>query len=113
MSGLPVPIRNAHTDVKIPNYDDYRKPDGRSPNARREQEDRNLFHYFMMTNLAWSGCWGAKVIAEMFVTSMSAAADVVALAKIEVKLDTIPEVSATIFFKIPAYIGINWTFSPY
>jgi ubiquinol-cytochrome c reductase iron-sulfur subunit len=89
--GLPSTIRNAHTDVKIPNYNEYRKPDSLNPAVRKDQEERNLFHYFMMTNVAWTGCWSAKMMAEMFVTSMSASSDVVALAKIEVKLDTIPE----------------------
>ncbi|CAG0926120.1 unnamed protein product, partial [Notodromas monacha] len=45
----------------------------------------------MMAQLGAFGAIGGRASVDMFVKSMSASADVVALAKIEVNLDSIPE----------------------
>lgn len=43
------------------------------------------------------GAYGAKAVVTQFITSMSASADVLAMAKIEVKLSDIPEGKSVTF----------------
>ena len=45
----------------------------------------------MAGTLGVTGAYSAKAVVNQFVTSMSASADVLALAKIEIKLSDIPE----------------------
>lgn len=44
-----------------------------------------------------AGAYGAKAVVTQFITSMSASADVLAMAKIEVKLGDIPEGKSVTF----------------
>jgi len=52
---------------------------------------RQGFSYLIVGSGAVAGAYAAKSVVSEFVSSMSASADVLALAKIEVKLGDIPE----------------------
>lgn len=59
-------------------------------NKKPEEKSRN-FTYFMVGSMGLLGAAGAKSTVEAFLSSMSASADVLAMAKVEVKLGAIPE----------------------
>lgn len=83
-------IRLAHTDIQFPDFGPYRyqgekgEPDAVSAN-------RKAFTYMVVAAGAVPATYVAKTIVHELLASMSASADVLALAKIEVKLDQIPE----------------------
>ncbi|XP_068595637.1 cytochrome b-c1 complex subunit Rieske, mitochondrial [Brachionichthys hirsutus] len=83
----------AHTDVKIPDFTDYRRPEVLDPNksSQESSDGRRLFSYLVTGATSVIGVYAAKTVVTQFVTSMSASADVLALSKIEVKLSGIPE----------------------
>lgn len=69
----------------------YKQPDFSSYlNGRSEQKNKN-FAYFMVGSMGLLSAAGAKSTVEAFLSSMSASADVLAMAKVEVKLGAIPE----------------------
>lgn len=69
----------------------YNQPDFSSYlNNRSEQTNKN-FTYFMVGSMGLLSAAGAKSTVEAFLSSMSASADVLAMAKVEVKLGAIPE----------------------
>lgn len=108
-------VRFAHTDIQIPDFSDYRRKSVERPAAKNVSgEERKTFTYLMVggkcfmsfvsfwqkprsilsvKSLAASavGAYGSKVMVYDFISSMSASADVLALAKIEIKLSDIPE----------------------
>lgn len=59
-------------------------------NNRGEDKSRNMT-YFMVGSMGLLGAAGAKSTVEAFLSSLSASADVLAMAKVEVKLGAIPE----------------------
>jgi len=83
-------IRLAHTDIQFPDFGPYRHhaekgdPDTISAN-------RKAFTYMLVAAGAVPTTYVAKTIVHELLSSMSASADVLALAKIEVKLASIPE----------------------
>lgn len=86
-------FRFAHTDVQFPDFTPYRRKAVQSPHADSESSsaDRKAFTYLMLAAAAVPGTYVAKTIVQDLLMTMSASADVLALAKIEVKLDQIPE----------------------
>merc|ERR1712071_142524 len=86
-------VRFAHTDIKIPDFSDYRRSDVMDPNksSQDSSEARRTFSYIVTGSTAIVGVYAAKTVVTQFITSMSASADVLALSKIEVKLSDIPE----------------------
>jgi len=87
-------IRYAHSDVKVPDFSAYRRKDVQDSQARtRESAPSRLgFTYMIVGGMGGvSGIYGAKSIVTYLVSSMSASADVLALAQCEVKLGDIPE----------------------
>ncbi|KAF3994052.1 hypothetical protein FT663_00072 [Candidozyma haemuli var. vulneris] len=69
----------------------YKQPDFSSYlNDRSESKNKN-FAYFMVGSMGLLSAAGAKSTVEAFLSSMSASADVLAMAKVEVKLGAIPE----------------------
>ncbi|XP_067105575.1 cytochrome b-c1 complex subunit Rieske, mitochondrial [Osmerus mordax] len=89
----PAGIRYAHTDIKIPDFSDYRRPDVQDPktSSQESSEARRTFSYMVTGAFSIVGVYAAKTVVTQFVSSMSASADVLALSKIEVKLGDIPE----------------------
>uniref|UniRef100_A0A8B9REN7 Ubiquinol-cytochrome c reductase, Rieske iron-sulfur polypeptide 1 n=2 Tax=Astyanax mexicanus TaxID=7994 RepID=A0A8B9REN7_ASTMX len=86
-------VRLAHTDISIPDFSDYRRPDVQDPkkSAQDSSETRKVFSYLVTGSTAVVGVYTAKTVVTQFVSSMSASADVLALSKIEIKLSDIPE----------------------
>ncbi|XP_048113325.1 cytochrome b-c1 complex subunit Rieske, mitochondrial-like [Alosa alosa] len=86
-------VRYAHTDIKIPDFSDYRRPEVMDPHksSRESSEARRTFSYMMTGATVVVSVYAAKTVVTQFVSSMSASADVLALSKIEVKLGDIPE----------------------
>jgi ubiquinol-cytochrome c reductase iron-sulfur subunit len=69
----------------------YQQPDFSSYlNNKTDQKSRN-FTYFMVGSMGLLSAAGAKSTVEAFLSSMAASADVLAMAKVEVKLGAIPE----------------------
>uniref|UniRef100_A0A646QD64 Cytochrome b-c1 complex subunit Rieske, mitochondrial n=1 Tax=Hemiscolopendra marginata TaxID=943146 RepID=A0A646QD64_9MYRI len=89
----PHQIRHAHTDIKFPDFTQDRKDATKDPTvaARSTEGSRRAFTYLVAAGSGIVGAYAAKGLVTMFVSSMSASADVLAMAKIEVKLSDIPE----------------------
>jgi ubiquinol-cytochrome c reductase iron-sulfur subunit len=86
--------RYAHTDIRIPDFSDYRRNSTKDPSSRPRDTvaGRQTFSYLLSGGaLGITGAYCAKTIVTDLVMSMSASADVLALAKIEIKLGDIPE----------------------
>jgi ubiquinol-cytochrome c reductase iron-sulfur subunit len=86
-------VRYAHTDIEVPDFTPYRRNDVKQPNADAESSSasRKAFTYLVVAAGCVPGTYFTKSIVHEFIATMSASADVLALAKIEVKLDLIPE----------------------
>nr|CAH0104108.1 unnamed protein product [Daphnia galeata] len=91
--GGPSQVRFSHTDVQIPDFSAYRRSSLQNSSADNKSSapSRQGFSYLIVGSGAVGGAYAAKSIVGEFVSSMSASADVLALAKIEVKLSDIPE----------------------
>ncbi|CAG0918505.1 unnamed protein product [Notodromas monacha] len=99
----PSQVRLAHTDIQwlsllrrkfqVPDFSAYRRDSVKSPTAKSEESEdgRKAFNYLLTSTLAVSGAYAGKGIATTFISSMSASADVMALAKIEISLSDVPE----------------------
>jgi len=89
----------AHTDLKIPNFDHWRRDSTLSPEKRAQDTavDRKVFSYLISASAGVGLAVSAKSVARMFVGSMNPAKNVVALAKIEINLDEIPEGKNVVF----------------
>lgn len=92
-SSGPSQVRFSHTDVQVPDFSPYRRDAVQNPSANTSETaaGRQAFSYMIVGSGAVAGAYAAKTVVTEFVSSMSASADVLALAKIEVKLGDIPE----------------------
>jgi len=86
-------VRYAHTDIRVPDFSDYRRAETQDSraNSRENAAGRQTFTYMVVGSGVVTGAYSAKSIVTQMVSTMSASADVLALAKIEVKLGDIPE----------------------
>ncbi|KAF7654712.1 hypothetical protein LDENG_00065850 [Lucifuga dentata] len=86
-------VRFAHTDIRIPDFSDYRRLDVLDPSrpSHDSGDSRKAFSYLITGATTVVGVYAAKTVVTQFVSSMSASADVLALSKIEIKLSEIPE----------------------
>lgn len=92
-------VRHSHTDLKVPDFSPYRRDATKVPNRKNDSsENRKGFSYMMVGAGAVGTAYAAKGLVTAFVSSMSASADVLAMAKIEVKLSDIP-VGKSVTFK--------------
>ncbi|XP_029053505.1 cytochrome b-c1 complex subunit Rieske, mitochondrial isoform X2 [Osmia bicornis bicornis] len=96
---LAVQRRMAHTDIKWPDFTDYRQDSTKDPTAKSKESaaSRKTFTYVMTTAMGVGCMYSAKSAVHNAVSLLAATKDVLALAKIEVKLDTIPEGKSVIF----------------
>lgn len=95
----PLQIRLAHTDVRVPDFSAYRKSATLNPSKKSSDTEasRKTFTYTVATSGFILSSYAAKNTVNMFVSSMSASADVLALASIEVNLNEIPEGKSVTF----------------
>lgn len=86
-------VRFTHTDLKIPDFSDYRRVEVLDPKKSSEDssDNRRAFSYLVTASSAVVAVYAAKTVVTQFVSTMSASADVLALSKIEIKLGDIPE----------------------
>ncbi|KAJ8958065.1 hypothetical protein NQ318_002078 [Aromia moschata] len=86
-------IRASHTDIKVPDFDKYRKKSVKCSNVRSSdsEDSRRSFSYLLSGANLIASLYLAKSAVVGLVSSMSATADVLALAKIEINLEDIPE----------------------
>ncbi|XP_011212330.1 cytochrome b-c1 complex subunit Rieske, mitochondrial [Bactrocera neohumeralis] len=90
--------RNAHTDLQVPDFSPYRRESVNTPNRKDDSaESRKAFSYMLIGAGAVGSAYAAKGLVTAFVSSMSATADVLAMAKIEIKLSDIPEGKSVTF----------------
>ncbi|KAJ9138364.1 hypothetical protein NKR23_g8450 [Pleurostoma richardsiae] len=82
-SSYSSPFKGESTATKIPDFSHYRSKNAGSTNQ--------LFSYFMVGTLGAISAAGAKSTIQEFLKNMSASADVLAMAKVEVDLSAIPE----------------------
>ncbi|XP_028175600.1 cytochrome b-c1 complex subunit Rieske, mitochondrial [Ostrinia furnacalis] len=96
---VPVQVRFAHSDIAVPDFSAYRRKENQDPRVKAEEhvDGRQSFTYLIAGAGSVAGAYAAKSVVTQFVSSMSAAADVLALAKIEVKLSDIPEGKSVTF----------------
>lgn len=92
-------MRFAHTDVQIPDMSYYRRDTVKDPQSSSQSSaaSRKAFTYALIAAGAIPTTYATKALAIEFISSMSATADVLALAKIEIKLTDIPEGKSTTF----------------
>ncbi|KAF2897825.1 hypothetical protein ILUMI_08347, partial [Ignelater luminosus] len=92
-------VRYSHTDVKVPDFAPYRRRATKSPSSKSSAtvDSRKSFTYLLAGVGCLGGMYAAKAIVPKFILSMSATADVLAMAKIEIKLSDIPEGKSVTF----------------
>ncbi|XP_011182473.1 cytochrome b-c1 complex subunit Rieske, mitochondrial [Zeugodacus cucurbitae] len=92
LSASALQLRMLHNDMKVPDFSDYRRQtENEDDPEENSAEKRKTFSYAIVAAGAIGSCYAAKGLVHAFVRSMSATADVLAMAKIEVKLKDIPE----------------------
>jgi len=92
--GVSTSVRSYHAgNMEVPDFSYYRRSATKSPSAKTSESaaERMGFSYVMAGGLSLGAAYGAKAIVNQFISSWSASQDVLALAKIEVKLGDIPE----------------------
>ncbi|XP_071859875.1 Rieske iron-sulfur protein isoform X2 [Bombus fervidus] len=91
--------RLAHTDIQWPDFTGYRHSAVKNPTtpSKHSAAKRKSFTYLVTATTGVCAVYSAKTVVHNLVASMSAAGDVLALAKIEVKLDSIPEGKNAVF----------------
>jgi len=89
----PSQVRFAHSDVTVPDFSSYRRDGTKDSHASSAPSagGRQAFTYMLVGGGTCAGVYAAKTVVSEFVSSLSASADVLALAKIEIKLADIPE----------------------
>uniref|UniRef100_A0A4W2BX22 Rieske domain-containing protein n=1 Tax=Bos indicus x Bos taurus TaxID=30522 RepID=A0A4W2BX22_BOBOX len=90
---VPASVRYSHTDIKVPDFSDYRRPEvlDSTKSSKESSEARKGFSYLVTATTTVGVAYAAKNVVSQFVSSMSASADVLAMSKIEIKLSDIPE----------------------
>jgi len=91
--GVSTSVRSYHAgNMEVPDFSYYRKGSNSDPTAKSDaSDDRKGFSYLVAGSLGVTGAYTAKSLVSQFVSSWSASQDVLALAKIEIKLADIPE----------------------
>lgn len=92
--GVSTQVRCYHAgNMDVPDFSYYRRSAVKDSAAKSSDSagDRMAFSYVMSGALAVSGAYGAKSLVNQFISSWSASQDVLAMAKIEIKLADIPE----------------------
>ena len=84
-------VRFSHTDLSVPDFSEYRRDSVKDPNSPSSEYKQRAFTYMMLTGFSVAGVHAGKNVLVDFLSTMSASADVLALAKVEVDLSAIPE----------------------
>ena len=78
--------------MSVPDFSDYRRSTTQNPTVSHSETDisRRAFTYLLVAGLGVTGAHAGKNMALDFLSTMSASADVLAVAKVEVDLTAIP-----------------------
>lgn len=84
-------VRMVHSDIKVPDFSDYRRPSRADPNTKNTHDTQGRsFAYFATATALATGIAAGKFGVVVAVSQWSASKDVLAMAKIEVNLNDIP-----------------------
>merc|ERR1712080_206417 len=91
--------RNLHSDMEVPDFSYYRRSSTKDSSAKSQETTggRNGFSYIWSGALGVTGAYAATSTVIQLLGSLSASADVLAMAKIEINLADIPEGKAMTF----------------
>jgi len=92
--GVSSQVRCIHAgNMDVPDFSYYRRSAVKDSSAKSAESegDRKGFSYLMAGGLGLSAAYGGKSLVNQFISSWSASQDVLAMAKIEIKLGDIPE----------------------
>lgn len=86
-------MRLAHTDIKVPDFTEYRNKYSQDPNKSSKDvaDDKQIIYYISTFGVGLGTLYGAKAIVRSIVEYVGPSADCLSLAKIEIKLADIPE----------------------
>jgi ubiquinol-cytochrome c reductase iron-sulfur subunit len=84
-------VRYAHTDLRVPDFSAYRRIQDPTERNSDSASARKTFQYLFSGAGIVTGVYSAKSVVTYALSNLSAAADVLALAKVEIKLGDIPE----------------------
>lgn len=86
-------IRPAHTDIKVPDFNHYRRNSLKRHNAKTHdsEDSRKCFTYIVSTIFATTALYATKAELIRYVAFIGPSADVLALGKLEINLQEIPE----------------------
>jgi len=88
-----ISVRHSHTDVRVPDFSDYRNTLTKNPemSSKDLDDDKKTFSYISTFGVGLATAYSAKAIIHDIVANVAPSADVLAMAKIEVNLNDIPE----------------------
>ena len=91
--------RNLHSDMEVPDFSYYRRSSTKDSSAKSQETagGRLAYSYLMSGALGVTGAYAATSTVNQLLGSLSASADVLAMAKIEINLADIPEGKAMTF----------------
>lgn len=86
-------VRFSHTDIKVPDFSKYRRKATMSPNSQQKDtaDDRRTFSYAFALSSALGWLYMTRSHTIHYIAFMDISKEVLALAKIEVNLNDIPE----------------------
>lgn len=94
-----IQTRLAHTDIRVPDFSFYRKDvtQNSSIKSRETQPQRQTYSYLVAASCGVASAYAAKSFVTDLVLTMAASQDVLAVSKIEVDLNKIPEGQSMVF----------------
>lgn len=97
--GVTNQVRMLHSDMEVPDFSHYRRSNTQDTSAKNQDshESRMAFTYLWSGALGVTGAYCATSTVNAFLGTLSASADVLAMAKIEINLADIPEGKAMTF----------------
>lgn len=98
-TGVMNQIRMLHSDMEVPDFSYYRRTSTKDSSAKTQgtHDSRMSFTYLWTGALSVTGAYAATSTVNQFIGSLSASADVLAMAKIEINLADIPEGKSMVF----------------
>lgn len=98
-TGVTNQVRMLHNDMEVPDFSYYRRDSTKDSSAKTEdtRESRMAFSYLWTGALGITGAYAATSTVNSFLGSLSASADVLAMAKIEINLADVPEGKSMVF----------------
>jgi len=96
---LNIHVRNVHHDMEVPDFSYYRRSSTKDSSAKSQDtnDSRMGFSYIWSGALGVAGAYAATSTVNKFLGTLSASADVLAMAKIEINLSDIPEGKSMVF----------------